>query len=62
MWYELSSTSLNDKKALEKNPDGLEIIVDNNVAKGNVERFLKSLGYTASIKEEGDVFIISPRR
>ena len=29
------------KKSLEENPEGLDIIVDNNTAKGNVERFLK---------------------
>jgi len=46
------------KKSLEESPDGLEVVVDNNTAKGNVERFLKNAGYNVSIKEEGDTFII----
>lgn len=50
------------KKSLENNPEGIEIIVDNNVAKGNVERFLKSAGYTASIIENDEVYIISARK
>ncbi len=47
------------KNALKDNPKGIEIIVDNNVAKGNVERYLKSVGYTASIIEKDDVYIIN---
>lgn len=47
------------KNALKDNPEGIEIIVDNNVAKGNVERYLKSVGYTASIIEKDDVYIIN---
>jgi len=46
------------KKSLEENPEGLEIVVDNNTAKGNVERFLKNAGYNVSIKEDDDIFII----
>lgn len=50
------------KKSLEENPEGLEIVVDNNTAKGNVERFLKNAGYTVSINEEDDIFIIGARK
>jgi len=50
------------KKALEESPEGLDIIVDNNTAKGNVERFLKSAGYTATITESGDTFLIEARK
>lgn len=50
------------KKSLEENPEGLEIVVDNNTAKGNVERFLKNAGYNVSIKEEDDIFIIGARK
>lgn len=50
------------KKALKDNPEAIEIVVDNNVAKGNVERFLKSVGYTASILEKDDVYIINARK
>lgn len=50
------------KKALDENPDGASIIVDNNVAKENVERFLKHSGYTISVKEEKDTFVIKAKR
>lgn len=50
------------KKALEQNPEGIDIIVDNNTAKGNVSRFLKSAGYTANITEKDDTFIIEARK
>ncbi|MFO7887377.1 MAG: sulfurtransferase TusA family protein [Eubacteriales bacterium] len=50
------------KNALDKNPKGVDIIVDNNTAKGNVERFLKNAGFKASIKEEGEDFVIEARK
>lgn len=50
------------KKSLEESPEGLEIIVDNNTAKGNVERFLKSAGYKATITENDDIYIIEARK
>ncbi|NLL39277.1 MAG: SirA family protein [Clostridiales bacterium] len=50
------------KKALEKDPEGAEIIVDNNTAKENVVRFVRSAGYTASITEKDDVYIIEARK
>ncbi len=50
------------KKSLIENPEGVDIIVDNNVAKGNIERFLKNAGYTSSIIEKEDVFIIEARK
>ncbi len=50
------------KNALDKNPEGVDIIVDNNTAKGNVERFLKNAGFKASIQEDGEDFIIEARK
>ncbi|HNZ82142.1 MAG TPA: sulfurtransferase TusA family protein [Sedimentibacter sp.] len=50
------------KKALGENPEGLDIVVDNSTARGNVERFLKSAGYTATITESGDTFLIEARK
>ncbi|HLR20983.1 MAG TPA: sulfurtransferase TusA family protein [Tissierellaceae bacterium] len=50
------------KKALEKDPNGLDIIVDNNTARENVERFLNHSGYNPSIEEDGEVFIIKARK
>lgn len=34
------------KNAVKNNPSEVQIIVDNNTAKGNVERFLKNSGYS----------------
>ncbi len=50
------------KKAIDKKPASLEILVDNNVAKGNVERFLNSSGYSMTIREEEDLFIIEAKK
>lgn len=50
------------KKALDKNTNGVEIIVDNQVAKGNVERFLKNSGYKVSVEEQEEVFIIKAEK
>lgn len=50
------------KKALDKNPSGAEIIVDNNTAKENVQRFLKNSGYSIRIKEDEDIFTIEARK
>jgi len=47
------------KKALEESPAGLEIRVDNTTAKGNVERFVKNLGYSVAAVAHGDEFIIT---
>lgn len=49
------------KNALVENSEGVDIIVDNNTARENVERFLKHSGYSISVKEENDTFIIEAR-
>lgn len=46
------------KKALEENPQGIEILVDNNTAKQNVSRFAKNAGYKVNIKESGEDYIL----
>lgn len=50
------------KKSLEENPEGLDIVVDNTSARGNVERYLKSAGYTSTIREYDDTFLIEARK
>ena len=50
------------KKAIQNHPEGVDIIVDNNTAKGNVERFLKNSGYKTTFKEEAEIIIISARK
>lgn len=50
------------KKSLEANPKGINIIVDNNTAKGNVERFLNSVGYKAKTSQNQDTYLIEARK
>ena len=50
------------KKALEGNKEGIDVIVDNMTARGNVERFMKNSGYKVTIKEKEDDFILSARK
>jgi len=46
------------KKALIANKDGFEILVDNNVAKENVSRFIKNAGLNAVVTEVEEDFLI----
>jgi len=46
------------KKALSTNKDGFEILVDNNVAKENVSRFIKNAGFNAVVSEVEEDFLI----
>ena len=46
------------KKALSKNKDGFEILVDNNVAKENVSRFIKNSGFKAEVSEVEEDYLI----
>ena len=50
------------KKELDINPQGVDIVVDNNTARENVERFLNNAGYCVSIKEYEDLFILEARK
>lgn len=50
------------KKALENNPNEIEILVDNNTSKTNVIKFLSSKGYNVAIKEDGDIFTLKAEK
>ena len=50
------------KKALDKNPEGADIVVDNNTAKGNVKRYMEKFKYNVEISEEGELYILSARK
>ncbi len=50
------------KKVLSENPEGADIIVDNKVARDNVERFLKSADYKINIIDEDDVYVLEARK
>lgn len=50
------------KKAVEKGPDKIEVLVDNNTAKNNVSRFLTNQGYKLEYKNEDEDILIIARK
>jgi len=46
------------KKALSSNKEGFEILVDNNVAKENVSRFIKNAGFRSEVSEVEEDYLI----
>ena len=50
------------KKALDEEKDGIDIIVDNNTAKENVQRFMKNAGYLVEIEEKDGTFVLKARK
>lgn len=50
------------KKALEEDKNGINVIVDNNTAKVNVQRFMTNIGYSVEIEEVGDTFVLKARK
>lgn len=50
---------LQTKAALqEENPDHLSVVVDNAASQQNVQRFLESQGFEATLKQEGEDYLI----
>ena len=48
------------KKALKEIESGIvEVSVDNETSKENVEKMVKEMGYTSETKQEGDIFVIT---
>ncbi|MGI5838524.1 MAG: sulfurtransferase TusA family protein [bacterium] len=50
------------KKALTEAADGLAVIVDNNTAKKNVQRFLENVGYSVTIEDAGETSVLKARK
>lgn len=46
------------KNAIKKNPDQVEILVDNETAKGNVERFLSHEGYSVTFLAQDEDMLV----
>lgn len=46
------------KKAIDNDEKNIEIVVDNNTAKNNVQRFLKSRNYKVTIKTEDELTVL----
>lgn len=53
---------LETKKALEGNPEEIQMIVDNNTARTNVERFMKNSGYKVEVEEKDGDFVLTARK
>ncbi|WP_073125045.1 sulfurtransferase TusA family protein [Asaccharospora irregularis] len=47
------------KKGLKLNPEGIEVLVDNNTACMNVKKFMTHAGYKVSISESEDEFTLT---
>jgi TusA-related sulfurtransferase len=46
------------KNALKKNPDLVQILVDNETAKGNIERYLSHEGFSVEfLNQDEDILI-----
>jgi len=50
------------KKAVEKNPSGVEVMVDNTAARENIKRFGKNAGYNVEVKQDGENYILTLSR
>ncbi len=50
------------KKALSDNTNEIEVIVDNNTSKANVTKFLTNKGFSVSIVEGNDNYIIKAEK
>ncbi|HHV46798.1 MAG TPA: SirA family protein [Tissierellia bacterium] len=50
------------KNAVEKSPQEIGILVDNNTAKNNVSRFLTNKGYKLEYRNEGEDTLIIARK
>lgn len=46
------------KKSVEKNHEGVRVLVDNTTARDNIKRFAGSSGYNFEAKEQGDDFLL----
>lgn len=51
------------KKAIDKGALDIEVLVDNNTAKNNVEKFLKSKNFKSiDFKEDGETTILRAKK
>ena len=50
------------KKAMEKSSTGFKVLVDNETAKQNVNRFMDTNGYKGEIKNAGESYEITAKK
>ena len=53
---------LTTKKALEENPDGVMVMVDNTTAKENVQRFMVKNGYQVTVEKVDEAFVLTAKK
>lgn len=57
--YSCPQPVLITKKSLEENPEGVEVLVDNNTACMNVKRYMEHAGYNVSVEKlDDDEFLV----
>lgn len=47
------------KKAIEKDPKGVQLLVDNITARDNITRFGNNSGYKVDVKKQGEDFLLT---
>jgi tRNA 2-thiouridine synthesizing protein A len=47
------------KKGIEKNPEGIQVLVDNTTARDNVSRFANNSGYKVEVINQGSDFLLT---
>lgn len=47
------------KKAVDKNPEGIMVLVDNTTARDNIKRFAGNSGYKFEAKEQGEDYLLT---
>lgn len=47
------------KKGVEKNPEGVQVLVDNTTARDNITRFAGNSGYKVDTKAQGSDFLLT---
>lgn len=50
------------KKAIDKNPEGIQILVDNTTARDNVTRFANNSGYKIEVKVQDSDFLLTLKK
>lgn len=50
------------KKGIEKNPGGIQVLVDNTTARDNVTRFANNSGYKVEASIQGGDFLLTLKK
>lgn len=50
------------KKGIEKNPEGIQVLVDNTTARDNIARFAGNSGYKLESEVQGSDFLLTLKK